>query len=114
MRLPNLFLFFNHKTEMQMIILNDGTQVPIAAIIRHMALSGVTTMAITQRHVAFLDHPDHESLDFMLRCHSDNMDTAQATAMVVEQVTTSGYFEPAMVPSNNTGSDQMVKGIQLI
>jgi hypothetical protein len=95
-----------------MIQLNDGTTVAIASILIFMLRNGVTEMPISQQHVDIFDHTEYVSLDFVLRTHAVNMATAQATALVIEQLITSGYFEPAQVRSPETG--RMVKGIRAV
>ena len=94
-----------------MIELNDGTAVPVACLLHFMARHQLTAMPIAQRHVAIWDHPEQESLDFFFRLFSDNMDTAQATEVVVDQLYGSGYFEPCEVQSQVTGRN--VRGIRI-
>jgi hypothetical protein len=95
-----------------MIELNDGTIIDMVEVLRFMALKRISSIAISQQHTNIWDHTNNDSLDFMLRCFSENMDTAQATQGVVEQFITSGFFEPATVTSTVTG--RPVKGLQLI
>ena len=94
-----------------MIELNDGNTVPIASILHAMARQNVTAMPISQQHVGVFDHTELDSLDFLLRSFGDNMDTAQATELVVDQLYTSGYFEPCRVQSRVSG--RVVNGIQI-
>jgi len=95
-----------------MIQLNDGTQVPVAIVLRYMALSGVTSIATSQQHVGLFDHTNLNSLDCILRFHAENMDTAQATESVTDQLLASGYFHPTMMRSPVSG--RMVRGLKIV